>query len=746
MTPLPILPLSQSVINRIAAGEVLHRPSSALKELLENSVDAHASRVNVSLGEGGLRLLQVADNGVGVRREDMLLLCRRFTTSKIRDYSDVQGVRTFGFRGEALASLTHVARVTVVSRVRGSACAYRAEYSDGEVLGGAAGVKACAGVHGTVVTAADLFFNVPARRAALSSAHDEASRCLEVVTKYGIHYAGQVGFSCCKAGSSVAEASTLSCTDTLSAIRSLYGPVLAASLLPFSCELEAISTRVSGFLSSSSFRSGRSVLLMLVNGRLVESSALRQTVSAVYSRYLPKHSHGWLYVSIECRGQDVDVNVHPTKREVLLLHQDAIMDGIEHALDLQLRAADSSRTYSVNVVAPSQPPASKDSRQQSQRQSQPDKDQRVEGKEDAEEEEQEEGEAAALSGFARQGGGEEEHVDTLVSLTSVGRDRRRPPLRPNRLVRTDARQAKLASFFSRAQQSDAATAGSASSSSPPTRSEAAELDSVRRLLTLCQSASQPSLCELFRDGSFVGVVDGCFSLLQHRTALYLVNHQTLSEALHYQTLLRKLGRLPRIRLSPPVSVQEMLQLLPASPTSSSSSSQSVFASVSSLLGFRAMLADYFSVVLSADGQLCCLPSLLPHYDPPMLALPVLLRRLCTEVDWTDEQACIRGVSRAIAAFSRIQPHMYCTEETSSSSREGQEEGKDGAACREEKQEAREAEEEEASGLPQQVRWCIEHELFAAARHGFSPPASFLTDGCLTKVATLEQLYRIFERC
>jgi DNA mismatch repair protein MLH1 len=163
--PAPILQLPEAVVHRIAAGEVIQRPASALKEMLENSIDAGATRVNVTVKEGGLRLLQVADDGCGVSRGDLPLLCVRHATSKLRAYEDLETISTLGFRGEALASISFVAHLSVTTMTRGAPHGWRASYQDGALLD-PPGAKPCAGVPGTVLTVEDLFFNVPARRKA----------------------------------------------------------------------------------------------------------------------------------------------------------------------------------------------------------------------------------------------------------------------------------------------------------------------------------------------------------------------------------------------------------------------------------------------------------------------------------------------------------------------------------------------------------------------------------------------------
>ena len=229
--------LDEAVVNRIAAGEVIQRPANALKEMIENSLDAKASSITVTVKSGGLKLLQIQDNGCGIRKEDMGIVCERFTTSKLTKFEDLSSIATYGFRGEALASISHVAHVTITTRTGESNCAFKASYSDGKLVparpGLSADPKPCAGNKGTQITVEDLFYNVSTRRKVLKSSGEEFAKIANVVSKYAIHNSG-VAFTLKKQGENMADVRTTNVASILDNIRTIYGASVARELLEVS--------------------------------------------------------------------------------------------------------------------------------------------------------------------------------------------------------------------------------------------------------------------------------------------------------------------------------------------------------------------------------------------------------------------------------------------------------------------------------------------------------------------------------
>ncbi|KAG5185784.1 hypothetical protein JKP88DRAFT_311230 [Tribonema minus] len=371
--PPQIHKLEEHVVNRIAAGEVVQRPANAVKEMLENSLDAGSKSITVTCKEGGMKLLEIKDDGHGIRKDDMRIVCERFTTSKLQRFEDLTTISTFGFRGEALASITHVARVTITSKTRDSPCAYRARYHDGKVIplrpGDPAEPRPCAGNQGTTISVEDLFYNMDTRRRAFKSAAEQYALILDVVTRYAIHYGDSgVSFTCKRHGSASADLHTPAQSSSLANIRVAYGAALARELLELKAEQapelldKAIfdgapadapfSFRARGFVSNANYSTKRAVFILFINHRLVDSTSIRRTLESVYSSVLPKGTHAFIYLALSMPAPHLDVNVHPTKQEVHFLHEEALLERLRKALEDTLGSANRSRTFYSQSTLP----------------------------------------------------------------------------------------------------------------------------------------------------------------------------------------------------------------------------------------------------------------------------------------------------------------------------------------------------------------------------------------------------------
>lgn len=348
MTKGSIRRLDESVINRIAAGEVIQRPCNVLKELLENSLDAGATNIRVLTKDGGLKMLQIVDNGSGISVDDMELVCERFATSKLETYEDLYGISTFGFRGEALASISHVAQLTILTKQANEQCAYTASYTDGKVTPGTS-IKPCAGNQGTQITVENLFYNVPTRKKAFKSGSGEYLQILDVLQKYAIHYAG-VAMSLQKVTAGQipkTELSTSERASTYDAIKTVYGASVARDLAEFGFSNTDLELVVRGFVATSNFQHPKPQFILFINHRLVESPRLKRAILDVYSAFLSKGARPFVYLDLQLAPQNVDVNVHPTKSQVMFLREGEIISAIADNLEEFLRAGDTGRVYAA---------------------------------------------------------------------------------------------------------------------------------------------------------------------------------------------------------------------------------------------------------------------------------------------------------------------------------------------------------------------------------------------------------------
>ena len=331
----PIALLPPEVAARIAAGEVIERPASVLKELVENALDAGARRVEVEIEGGGIELLRVRDDGRGIPPEQLADAFERHATSKLRTERDLFAVRTLGFRGEALAAIAAAADVELVTRPAGQPAAARARYRDGRP----AGRGSAAAAPGTSVTVRELFAALPARRRFLRGAGAETRAVARTLSELALAWP-QVAFRLRSDGR--ATLSTPGGGELRDAVSALYGAEVAAALLELAGERrsEGAAARVSGVAAAPSLhRSSRRYLAMVANGRVVQPGALAHAVEQGYRGLLPAGRHPLAVVRVEVPPEQIDVNVHPAKTEVRFRHERVVFAAVTAAVRRALLAA-----------------------------------------------------------------------------------------------------------------------------------------------------------------------------------------------------------------------------------------------------------------------------------------------------------------------------------------------------------------------------------------------------------------------
>jgi len=350
MAPARIRILPEETVNRVAAGEVVERPAAALKELLENALDAAATRLEVRLAGAGRRLILVTDDGAGMSHDDALLALERHATSKIASVEDLGRIGSYGFRGEALPSIAAVSRMRITTRARGEAGGTRIEIDGGRILR----VSPVGCPEGTEVEVRDLFRTVPARLKFLRTDATELGHCLGVVTRLAV---SRPGVAITLVHGSREHLRLAAATGPLARLRDLYGAGFAAGLLPVRAAAGELA--LEGYLSRpGAGRPGAEYQQLVVNGRPVRDPVVSQAVrEACRERYRQEGASPSWFLWVTLPPDAVDVNVHPTKREVRFRDPGAVRRVVDEALREALRA-DGAAWIPGPGAAPRVPPPS----------------------------------------------------------------------------------------------------------------------------------------------------------------------------------------------------------------------------------------------------------------------------------------------------------------------------------------------------------------------------------------------------
>ncbi|KAH0581893.1 hypothetical protein H2248_011575 [Termitomyces sp. 'cryptogamus'] len=601
----------------------------------------------------------------------------------------------------------------------------RACYVDGHLTppkpGQSVDPKPCAGNDGTTITIEDLFYNTPTRLSALKSSSEEYSRILDVLTKYAIHNP-KVAFVCKKAGSPTPDLSSPSASETPNNIRLLYGHSIAKELVPVQVsskdkkftrededeDMEADEPEgdpeewhAEAHITNANYQAKKMVFLLFINHRLVESSRMRRAFEAVYNGILPKGSSPFVYLSLEIDPRLVDVNVHPTKREVHFLNEEEITERISDTFQRALAVQNHSRTFEYQTLLTGGVASTGQELSQKRKGKQREISDPVE--EDDEESSSNLSKASKLKKTLSQ-------HKVRTSLKDRTLDSMFPVENP----------AHVASSSSQGKSQDESTGKTLKSRE--IKESVCFLTSVLDLRRKITKGKHRQLTEILEKHTFVGIVDlqRSLSLIQHSTNLYLVNHGSLAEELFYQLGVRQFGNFSRMKLDPPPPLRNLVEIAVNAEDSTKNSkltkSQIIDRIVKILMPRREMLAEYFSLCISDAGLVESLPLLLRDYTPNLNNLPSFLMRLGPQVDWTSEIECFESFLRELAYF--YTPGETVVPTSGSDDEQAQD---------------------------QAERWQIQHVLLPAMRRYLFAPKSLL-DRDVVQAASLPDLYKVFERC
>ena len=365
--------LPDQVANKIAAGEVVERPASVVKELLENSLDAGAADLRVEVESGGRRLIRIVDDGCGMLRDDALLAFERHATSKLRDVKDLLSISTLGFRGEALPSIASVSRLLLETRSAEETTGTRIEIAGGKMLR----CEEAALGGGTVITVRDLFYNVPARRKFLRTEPTELAHIASLVTHYSLAHPEKTFLL------TSGPTELLHVTPVATMKERVY-QVFGSQVLDELVEIGARERemflpppsvpppkpspntaasppttpptrlfRLSGFFSRPQVQKGnRNSIYIFVNGRLIRDRLLLHAISSAYHNLMPASAYPFALLFLECDAEEVDVNVHPSKTEVRFRHGSFVHDFVRDTLRERLMESRPAPSFSPRTVRP----------------------------------------------------------------------------------------------------------------------------------------------------------------------------------------------------------------------------------------------------------------------------------------------------------------------------------------------------------------------------------------------------------
>lgn len=633
--------------------------------MMENSIDAKATSIEILVKEGGMKLLQITDNGSGIQKEDLSILCERFTTSKLTNYEDLNSIATYGFRGEALASISHIAHLSVTTKTESDSCAWKATYSNGELVPSKPNEsndpKPVAGRKGTQITVEDLFYNVPSRLRALKSSSDEFGKILDVIGRYAVHTEG-VGFSCKKFGDAHYSLTTRSNLSIKERIRTVFGSNIANELIPI--EMDPIEEygvmKISGQITNPNYNNKKSVQpVFFINNRLVSNDPLKRALTSTINHFLPKGHKSFIYLSLMISPQNVDVNVHPTKREVRFLYEDEIIDKICMSVQEQFSKIDSSRSFPTQSFLPTKRSRQEDENDDQFKPSQP-----------------------------------------IIPSQKVKR-------LDYKLVRTDASQAKITTFMSQSQPSRAESqlehhediddddttmnqstnitiiedgtqpqAKSTQLQSQPNQQAfkfvpkeriEVNLQSILDLRENVEKNVNNKLTEVFANLLYIGIVDSKRRLaaIQYDVKLMLVDYASVLNELFYQIGLSDFSNFGTIYFEDDhlLPLRELLNHVFQHPNFKDSD-KSIDEVLEVFINMSDMLLEYFSIEITdtdtSDPKLKSIPLLLKNYTPPLNKLPLFLYRLGTKVSWEDEKLCLDGILKQLALFY-IPESFECSE-------------------------------------------------------------------------------------
>ncbi|KAG1639227.1 hypothetical protein G6F44_008042 [Rhizopus delemar] len=574
--------LDPSVIKRIAAGETIQRPVNVIKEMMENSLDAGSKHIHISVTKSGFDMIKVKDDGHGIQRDDLSIICERHTTSKIETFSDLSQLSTFGFRGEALASISNV------SNVQG------------------------------------LFENMPQRRKALKSGQEEYGHIQTCVQNYAIHYY-QISFILKR--EEVVDLNYPSEQAQIDRIQRVLGKFVASHVkcTEYCNKRYKCTLLYSDMTEAYPTKEKNAVFILFVNNHLVDNLKMKRQLYKVYADMKTNYKPPFLYISLRIDPSHVDVNVHPTKKELYLLNEQNILHDLCQLLH-----------DSISL------PLLKDKQEKRDRVPQT---------------------KATLDHYFKKVSRKDDHDHQSVLPTSQQEvpkhtpdshrpQRHRKNTKPWPLIETKK------TVVSGSKEGAVRRLNKASDDDdidvvPILEKSVEEEEDFKRIVQIQKEINQAkdkNLSRLLTGHELIEYVDSNLVVSAYNDRYYLMNPSVISEEFFYQVIIHQFGQFGLLTLSEPVSLRACFCLM-------TQSEQELRQLQNAVIDQRDILNHQFRFSVTLDGQLESLPMLIKNYVPSVERLPLLLYNIATQVHWEVEVDRLKGLAREFALFYSIGSKM-----------------------------------------------------------------------------------------
>ncbi|XP_050545512.1 DNA mismatch repair protein Mlh1 isoform X2 [Daktulosphaira vitifoliae] len=491
-----------------------------------------------------------------------------------------------------------------------------------------------------------------------------------------------VGFTLKKQGETLSDVKTNSNSNHKDNILAIHGSAVCRALLEVEDYCSTLKVKIKGFVSNPNYTSKKLLFILFINDRLVDSKGLRKAIEQIYSIYLGKGSYPFVYLSLHLDPMNVDVNIHPTKHEVHFLHEDKVIEKVTEAVQEKLSGSNISRTFYTQTRLPNYNDTS----------------------------------VATMSN--------EKSIDKAIKLATSSEMPKKLEkshiISQNKMVRTDSNEQKIDKFL----DTTTSVASELKSENSVTRRDI-KLTSVLSLRKEIENNCCETLQRIFHNHKYVGVASATWSLFQHETELYICNSNNVFQEMFYQIMLYEFGNFGIIKFSNPLSIFDLIMVAFELPESEYQIEQDkpkeelAQDATDVLMSRSLMLNDYFSIEIDSDANILSIPLLLEGYLPDLNGLPLYLLRLASEVDWSSEKECFKTFSHETARFYVMPPwKQLCSDIDDISD----------------------------VAPDKNWTWVVEHILFPAFRKCFQPPKKFQEDGTLLQIASLTEMYKVFERC